>query len=155
MTLAIVFSLKTMESLQIGVATHFRVTPSFSMRRVSLASSQSCLSVDADIWCKRTLTAPSVNRSVSVRRTMERGRLQRTVQPHDRCCRYPHVSRRRRVCRYKRAGLLRARQSEVSLPGSSGRFVYCTTYHEWTKGLMVWKNIDQHLYQYQYQFARL
>ena len=31
------------------------VTPLFSMRTVSLASSQSCCSVDADAWCKRDL----------------------------------------------------------------------------------------------------
>ena len=39
MTLAILLSLKTMESLQIGVATHFRATPLFSMKTVSLESS--------------------------------------------------------------------------------------------------------------------
>ena len=39
MTLAILFSLKTMESLQNLVATHFQATPLFSMRILSLASS--------------------------------------------------------------------------------------------------------------------
>ena len=39
MMLAIVFSLKTMKSLQIGVATHFQMTPLFSTRTELLASS--------------------------------------------------------------------------------------------------------------------
>ena len=39
MTLAILFSLKTMESPQNGVATYFQVTPLISMRTESLASS--------------------------------------------------------------------------------------------------------------------
>ena len=55
MTLAILFSLKTIESLQNGVATYFQATPLFSMRTVSLVSSQSCCSVDADAQCKRGL----------------------------------------------------------------------------------------------------
>ena len=48
MTVAILFSLKTMESLQNGVATHFQVTPSFTMITESIASSQHCRRVDAD-----------------------------------------------------------------------------------------------------------
>ena len=44
-----------MESLQIGVATHFRVIPLFSMRTVSLASLQSCCNIDTDFWCKWAL----------------------------------------------------------------------------------------------------
>ena len=59
MTLAILFSLKTMESLQTGFATHFQATLLFSKRTVSLASSQSFCSVDADAWCKRALTMHS------------------------------------------------------------------------------------------------
>ena len=55
MTFAILFSLKTMESLQNGFATHFQVSPLISMRKESLASSQSGRSVDADAWCKRAL----------------------------------------------------------------------------------------------------
>ena len=55
MILAIPFSLKTMESLQNGVATNFPVTPLFSMRTESQVSLQSCRSVDDDAWCKRTL----------------------------------------------------------------------------------------------------
>ena len=55
MTLAIPFSLKTMESLQNAVATYFQVTPLISMRIKSLVSSQSCRSLDADVWCKRAL----------------------------------------------------------------------------------------------------
>ena len=49
MTLAIPFSWISMESLQIVVATHF-------LRTVSLASLQSCRSVNTDDWCKRALT---------------------------------------------------------------------------------------------------
>ena len=45
MMLAILLSLKTMESLQNGVATHLQATSLFSMRTVSLVSSQSCCSV--------------------------------------------------------------------------------------------------------------
>ena len=52
---SVLFSLKTMESLQIGVTTHFWATPLFSMRTVLLASLQSYRSVDADAWCKRAL----------------------------------------------------------------------------------------------------
>ena len=37
------------------VATHFGVTRLFSMRTVSLASSQSCRSIDADALCKQTI----------------------------------------------------------------------------------------------------
>ena len=48
MMIAIPFSLKTMESLQNGVGTYFQVTPLISMRSKSLASSQSCRSLDAD-----------------------------------------------------------------------------------------------------------
>ena len=43
MMLAILFSLETMESLQNGVATHFRVIPLFSMITESLVSSQELL----------------------------------------------------------------------------------------------------------------
>ena len=53
MTLAILFSLKTIEPLQNGVATHFQVTSLFSMRTELQASSQSCHSIDADAWYKR------------------------------------------------------------------------------------------------------
>ena len=49
--LAILFSLKTMKSLQKGIATHFQSTPLFSMRKESLASLQSCRSVDTNAWC--------------------------------------------------------------------------------------------------------
>ena len=55
MTLAILFSLKTMELLQNGVTTYFQVIPLISMRTESQASSQSCRSIDADAWCKRAL----------------------------------------------------------------------------------------------------
>ena len=34
------------------VATHFQVTPLFSVKIVSLASSQSCCSIDGHAWCK-------------------------------------------------------------------------------------------------------
>ena len=43
MTLAILFSLKTMETLENGLQTHSEV------------SSQSCYSIDAEAWCKRAL----------------------------------------------------------------------------------------------------
>ena len=55
MMLVIVFLLKSMESLQNGVATHFQVTPLFSMRTESLATLQNCRSVDGDVWCKQAL----------------------------------------------------------------------------------------------------
>ena len=38
------------------VATHFQGTPLFSMRPESVASSQNCRNVDADVWCKRVLS---------------------------------------------------------------------------------------------------
>ena len=55
MTLAIPFSLKTMESLQNGVATYFQETSLFSMRIESLVSLQSCGRIDADAWYKQAL----------------------------------------------------------------------------------------------------
>ena len=55
MTLAILFSLKTLESLQNGVAAHFQVTSLFSMRILSMTSLQSSHSIDPDTCCKRTL----------------------------------------------------------------------------------------------------
>ena len=60
MTLGILFSLKTMESLQIGVATNFQETALFSMKTVLLVSSQSCRNIDSDAWCKRVLTKVNV-----------------------------------------------------------------------------------------------
>ena len=56
MTLAILFSLKTMEPLKIGVATHFSATLLFSMRAESPGSLWSCRSFDVDAWCKQALT---------------------------------------------------------------------------------------------------
>ena len=55
MTLAILFSLKTMKLLQNRVVTYCQATPLFSMRILLLASSQSYLSIDAEAWCKQTL----------------------------------------------------------------------------------------------------
>ena len=55
MTLAILFSLKTMELLKNGIATHFQVTTLFSMRTESLVSLPSCKSIDAVAWYKRVL----------------------------------------------------------------------------------------------------
>ena len=66
MTLAILFSLKTMESLQNGVATHFQATPLFSMKTESQASSQRCRSIDADAWCKRALTISTFAKKTNV-----------------------------------------------------------------------------------------
>ena len=63
MTLAILFSLKTMESLQNEVATLFQATPLFSMRIVSLASSQSFHNVDTDARYKWALTAKTLANS--------------------------------------------------------------------------------------------
>ena len=63
MTLAILFSLKSVELLQNGFATHFQATPLISMRTKLQASLQSCRSVDADAdaWCKRTLRITPLN----------------------------------------------------------------------------------------------
>ena len=55
MTLAILFSLKTMESLENGLQTQSETTPLFSMRAILLVLSQSCCSVDSDARCKRAL----------------------------------------------------------------------------------------------------
>ena len=44
---------------QNGLQAHSVTTPLFLMRTVSLASSQSCRSVDTDAWCKRALTLNS------------------------------------------------------------------------------------------------
>ena len=56
MSLVIPFSLKTMESLQNGVATYFQATPLISMRTKLQSSSQSCRSVDGDAWCEQAIT---------------------------------------------------------------------------------------------------
>ena len=56
MTLVILVSLKTMQSLKNGLQSHSKVTPLFSMRAVALASSQSCRSVDTDARFKRVVT---------------------------------------------------------------------------------------------------
>ena len=50
--LAILFSLKTMELLQVGVATQLHCFP---MRTESLPSLQNCRSTDTGAWCKWTL----------------------------------------------------------------------------------------------------
>ena len=50
--LAILFSLKTMESLKNGLQPYSGATQLFSIRIISLASSQSCRSIDADASCK-------------------------------------------------------------------------------------------------------
>ena len=52
MMLAILLSMKSVESLQNGVATYFHTTPLISMRTKTQASSQSCRSIDVDAWCK-------------------------------------------------------------------------------------------------------
>ena len=56
MTLAILLSLKSVESLENRLQTHSGATPLFSMRTELQASSLSCCSVDADAWCKWSLT---------------------------------------------------------------------------------------------------
>ena len=53
-------STKTIESLQNGLQPYSGVNPLFSMRAVSLLSSQRCRSVDADAWCKRTFKRRSI-----------------------------------------------------------------------------------------------
>ena len=55
MTLVILLSLKTMESLFNGFATYFQVTPSFTMITESIASSQHCRRVYADAWLNEPL----------------------------------------------------------------------------------------------------
>ena len=55
MTLAILFSLKSMELLENRLQPHFRATPLFSMRTESQVALLSCCSVDADAWCKWAL----------------------------------------------------------------------------------------------------
>ena len=55
MTLAILFSLKTIELLENGLQPQSGATPLVSIRTVSLASSRSCDSIDADTWCKQAL----------------------------------------------------------------------------------------------------
>ena len=52
----VLIELKTIESPQKGLQLYSGATPLFSMRTVSLASLQSCRSVDADAWCVHTLT---------------------------------------------------------------------------------------------------
>ena len=52
MALVILFSLKTMVSLENGLQLHSDATPLFSMGTESLASSQSS---NADDWCKWAL----------------------------------------------------------------------------------------------------
>ena len=66
MMLAILLSFKTVESLHNGVATHFQVTPLFSMRTELLALSQSCSSVDANVWCKRALGVSITSGNIGV-----------------------------------------------------------------------------------------
>ena len=56
MTLANMFSLKSVELLENKLQPHCRVTPLFSMRTELQASSLSCRSVDADAWCKWSLS---------------------------------------------------------------------------------------------------
>ena len=55
MTLAVLFSLKTILSLQNGIATNFQTAPLFSMRTVLLASSNSCYSLELTLGVNRPL----------------------------------------------------------------------------------------------------
>ena len=48
-------SLEKVESIENGLQPNSGVTPLFSMRTASLASSQSSYSIAADTWCKWTL----------------------------------------------------------------------------------------------------
>ena len=70
MALAILFSLKTMESLKNGMQPQSVATPLFSMRTEFLVSSQSCRSVDADAWYKRALKVYSQQASASTLRQL-------------------------------------------------------------------------------------
>ena len=53
MMLVILFSLKTMGSLENELQVHSGVTPLFSMRTEMPALLQSCHSMDTNTWCKR------------------------------------------------------------------------------------------------------
>ena len=56
MMIAVLFSLKTMESLQNGFATYFQADSTvFNENKIASVVSQSCRSADADAWCKRSL----------------------------------------------------------------------------------------------------
>ena len=57
MTLATLFSLKTVEPLENRLQPHPGATLLFSMRTELQVSSQSCRSIDADAWYKRALKA--------------------------------------------------------------------------------------------------
>ena len=57
--LVILFSLKTMESLENGFQPHSGVTPLFSIQLP--ASLRSYRSIDANTWCKRALTSVVTN----------------------------------------------------------------------------------------------
>ena len=59
MTLAILFSLKSVEMLENRLQPQPGGTLLFSMRTGSQASSQSCRSVAADTWCKRVIKVHS------------------------------------------------------------------------------------------------
>ena len=56
MRLAILFSFKTMESLENRLQPHSGATLLISMRTELQASLLCCRSVDADVWCKWVLT---------------------------------------------------------------------------------------------------
>ena len=58
--LLIIFSLKTMKSLENGLQPHSGETPLFSIRTVSLVSSQISHSVGPDTWCKWALNGPTL-----------------------------------------------------------------------------------------------
>ena len=62
-TLVILLSLESMESLWNRVATRFEATQLFSMKAELLASSQSCCSVDSVVWCKRALMSRFTTRT--------------------------------------------------------------------------------------------
>ena len=73
MLLVILFSLKTMKSPENGFYSHSGVAPLFSMRTESLASWQSCRSVDADAWYKRTLSSQNPRYYLSRHDTRTKG----------------------------------------------------------------------------------
>ena len=72
MMLAILFSLKTMESLENGLQTQSGETPVFSMRTDSQASSLCCRSVDAFAWYKRAVKGDVILPAQRIQNTTHR-----------------------------------------------------------------------------------
>ena len=82
MTLAILFSLKSMETLENGLQPHSGVTPLFSMRTESQASSQSCRSIHADAWCKWAFRVRWSKSDIACRCVHRQSKLMFTLSSH-------------------------------------------------------------------------